>query len=308
MFRTEYGNFDGNSWEQLCQNAFKRKYEAEGYQQIPASPGDFGLEGYTSSTGKGFQCYCPDSHYERQELYRKQRDKITTDLKKLKTYEADLKRILGTTVLKWWVFVTPEYTQNELIAHARKKEDEVRSLSLSILSPEFRILIHDASNYEHEIQQITTSVFNKLSISIESEKKIPPIEEPEQYEANIERKSGIMLAHKSGHPNYQQSISRLCETTRKSFLESDIFFEKIEHMAPTVFARLSAIIQEFEKYVEEVSITWSGNPQDLTDKIRNNLYEAIDGELGQDLSSDTISKITRHMIARWTAICELDYG
>ena len=92
MFKTKYGAFDGTSWEELCQIIFKRRYEDELYQKIPASPGDFGLEGFTNRTGRGFQCYCPSTHYDKHELYEKQRDKITTDLNKLKFEATSLLR------------------------------------------------------------------------------------------------------------------------------------------------------------------------------------------------------------------------
>ena len=104
MFNSRFGPFDGSSWEALCQKIFKRKYHEDDYQPIPASPGDFGLEGFTLKTGWGFQCYCPDKHYERSELYEKQRDKITADLGKLKTYQTELLARTGCTQLTHWDF------------------------------------------------------------------------------------------------------------------------------------------------------------------------------------------------------------
>lgn len=80
MFNTKFGSFNGSTWEDLCQLVFKRKYDAVGYQQMKASPGNFGIEGFTIGTGLAFQCYCPDKHYERAELYENIRDKITQDL------------------------------------------------------------------------------------------------------------------------------------------------------------------------------------------------------------------------------------
>ncbi len=62
MIDTEYGKFDGDKWEKICQICFKRKYEEDCYIEIIASPGDFGIEGFTR-TGKAFQCYCPDFNY-----------------------------------------------------------------------------------------------------------------------------------------------------------------------------------------------------------------------------------------------------
>ena len=70
MFKTKYGPFNGDSWEDLCQQIFKNKFESEGYQEMKASPGDFGVEGFTKKTGVAFQCYCPDSLYTQDELYK----------------------------------------------------------------------------------------------------------------------------------------------------------------------------------------------------------------------------------------------
>lgn len=78
MFNRRFGHFDGGSWEALCQQICKRKYK-EDYQSIPTSPSDFGLEGFTLKTGWGSQCYFQKKHDEWLELYKKQRNKITTE-------------------------------------------------------------------------------------------------------------------------------------------------------------------------------------------------------------------------------------
>lgn len=65
MIETPIGQFTGTTWEAACQLAFKSKHGADGYQQIPASPGDYGIEGFTKHTGYAFQCYCPERLYEQ---------------------------------------------------------------------------------------------------------------------------------------------------------------------------------------------------------------------------------------------------
>src|SRR5690606_24929220 len=111
-----YGNFDGDSWEGFCQQCLKLKYEHDGYQEMPAWQGDLGIEGFTRS-GILFQCYCPDEDYNPDLLYEKQRDKITTDLKKLITYETQLVSYLGAAKVVKWIFLTPEYKNKELVRH-----------------------------------------------------------------------------------------------------------------------------------------------------------------------------------------------
>jgi len=130
MLQTKIGPFNGKTWEDLCQLVFKRKYDHLGYQQIVASLGDFGLEGFTLRSGLGFQCYCPEKHYEATELYNKQRDKITTDVGKLRIYATQIAACIGDVKIRDWHFVTPEVDRNALLAHARTKEDEVRAWNL----------------------------------------------------------------------------------------------------------------------------------------------------------------------------------
>jgi len=91
MFKTAYGVFNGNSWEDFCQQCFKIKYEKDGYQEMPATfKGDLGIEGYTRN-GILFQCYCPDMEYDPAKLYEAQRDKVTKDLGKILINEKELK-------------------------------------------------------------------------------------------------------------------------------------------------------------------------------------------------------------------------
>lgn len=82
MIKCKFGDFDGDSWEAFCQQCLILKFKNEGYQELYASNGDLGIEGFTR-TGIVFQCYCPDDDYDPQTLYEKQRNKITQDLNKL---------------------------------------------------------------------------------------------------------------------------------------------------------------------------------------------------------------------------------
>lgn len=53
MIKTEFGTFDGNKWESISQLCFKNNFREESYQEIKATPGDYGIEGFTR-TGKVF--------------------------------------------------------------------------------------------------------------------------------------------------------------------------------------------------------------------------------------------------------------
>ncbi|WP_082547982.1 hypothetical protein [Massilia sp. Root335] len=307
MFATAFGAFNGTSWENLCQLVFKRKYGVDGYQHIPVSPGDYGLEGYTSETGYGFQCYCPEKQYSRSELYEKQRNKITEDINKLRDNKDDLVDILGSVKIKNWVFVTPELASNALLRHARKKEKEVSAAKLPHVADDFRILLHDAEHYLLEIRQIQSTQGEALDFFSVSPKLEDLTDPPEEYEANLRRKSVARLEPKRGAPSYDRLLETLVGNTLKNFVEADNFLHGIEKSAPLLHARLIALINEYENEVREKAILWYGSAEELTSHVSNGLIARIVHDLQPAFNQTSASQVARHIMARWLAICQLDY-
>jgi len=306
VFHTAYGPFDGNSWERLCQLVFKRKFSDDGYIHIPATPGDYGLEGFTKTTGCGYQCYCPDKVYPAKDLYEKQRNKITTDLKKLLTNEADLLKILGPTKLRRWHLVTPTIAHNDLIKHAQTKEAEVRGWNLSILTSDFQVLVHDADHYATEIQDMQVAVGKALDFG-----GLPAVlselnDSSEVYEKNVMRKTRARLAHVAPD-KLEEKVIRLHTRTLREFLDHGAHLKQINDTAPTVHSRLARLINGYEADIGETCDTWVGTPQELTEKIRVGLTERIAKELAPAIDETGAAQIARLIVARWIAVCEVDY-
>lgn len=307
MFETKLGPFNGKTWEDLCQLVFKLKYGVEGYQHIQADPGDFGLEGFTIHTGIGFQCYCPEKHYGTKELYEKQRDKITEDIKKLKTYQVEIANRIGTTKLNEWFFVTPLVDRNALLAHVRLKEAEARTWNLPILGDGFVIQLRDADFYLKEINEVRA--LNGVALNFDSS---PPalaaLTGPQhEYEGNMLRKSELRLAPKAALPNITQLVNGLYSLTLKSFLEGDGMLRRIEQDAPTVYWRLIRLVNEYENQVLEKAATWVDTAEALTSHIRDGLSERIRSELSPSVDETTADQIARHIVARWLAVCQLNF-
>ena len=307
MFNTKFGPFNGSTWEGLCQQVFKHKYKADSYQQMPASPGDYGIEGYTVNTGWAFQCYCPEKHYERRELYEKQRDKITIDLRKLKDYQSDLQARLGTTKISRWVFVTPEIDQNALLKHARTKEIEVRGWNLPTLANDFTVLLHDGDDYIIEINAVRSASGEALIFDDAAPVLAALTGATEKYEQNVERKSRNRLAGKSMTKEFQERVQQLSQATIESFLEADGYLRRISSTSPTTYLKLVRLVNEYEREVIEKSATWSGTAEELTSQVRDGLVALVYAELGPLFDMTNSRKVARLMTARWLAVCELDY-
>lgn len=287
---------------------FKRKFSEAGYIHIPATPGDYGLEGFTKTTGSGFQCYCPEKVYPNKELYEKQRDKITKDLKKLQTNESDLKKIFGVTKLRRWYLVTPTIAHNDLLKHAQVKEAEVRGWNLSILEPDFEVLVHDGDHYATEIQEMQLALgkawdFGGLPTTL-------PLlgSSADTYQANVMRKTKARLQGRVAADKLDSRVTNLYQRTLREFLDHDSHFRRINEQAPPVHSRLVRLINGYEADVVEACDTWEGTPQELTDRIREGLTERIIKELAPSIDETGAAQIARLMISRWIAVCEVDYG
>lgn len=304
MIKTIYGNYDGNSWEEFCQVCLKLKFENEGYQELPAWQGDFGIEGFTR-TGKAFQCYCPDEDYEPQTLYEKQRDKITTDLKKLEKKEKDLKEYLGGILIQQWVFLTPMYKNKELVKHCQTKASEYRKNNLGILSKDFDVFIYDIDYFIAQIQTVTMMKNNKIEINIERDKS----QDINWKDTNITLVDNAITKHgKRIHecPNKEERVNKLTEFTIGYFLDEQQLVTKWKEAYPNDYEKFMRIVGDYEKTVEEMCIT---NTED-----NNTLYEKINRELKEKLKNSfsyleeiTLDKLTKGVMADWILRCPINF-
>lgn len=304
MIQTKYGSFNGDTWEDLCQQVFKAKYGEQNYQEMPASPGDFGIEGFIKNTGVAFQCYCPDNHYTQEELYIKQRDKITKDLGKLKKYESQINSRIGNSKIKEWVFLTPLITDNKLLRHSQTKETEVQKWNLSITSPSFKVVLKDADFYTQEIYTILQAKGSKLTFldALDNQEK-NDLNDQSDFEKNIRRKNKKRCVF-NGKVNFKKH-ERLNKITLKKWTDGEAFLIRIGKDASDIYAELIRVISQYENEVEEFCITWQGDAESLVSKIKQELGNRI-GEAIPRLGEAERYRIADEITSKWLALCPLD--
>ena len=301
MITTLYGVYNGSTWEDLCQKCFKLKYENDGYQEVEASPGDFGIEGFTR-TGIAFQCYCPDEDYTQDELYKKIRDKITKDLKKLKIYEKQLVTRLSGTRISTWLFFTPPTVKNEILSHIAEKKKEVLSWNLSIIASDFDIQFRDIDFLSTEINLIMAITGNKLTFPTEIPADNLLIwDKKDVYQQNINRKNSIRI----GIDN-QESINNLNTLTFEQLVNGDRKLKRILSLMPDLYYQLSVLFTSYELEVKEKSITWTGTPEELIMHLKNDI-ESLLKEDFTNLASSERRSLVNYLISKWIALCPLNF-
>jgi hypothetical protein len=142
--------WEGTEWQDYCLMLLHRRYADHTLQEVPDSHGgDLGIEAY-SLDGCAFQCYAAEEPLSVSALYERQRDKLTTDLGKLKKNAKDLKKILGDLEIAKYVFMVPRHESRYLLEHANTKAEEVRTWGLSFIAPDFRIMVVTDEDYAAE--------------------------------------------------------------------------------------------------------------------------------------------------------------
>jgi len=305
MFKTNYGEFTPDSWEETCQLAFKAAYKAENYQKMPDANGDLGIEGFTLNSGKAFQCYCPENDIKGQDLYEALRGKITKDILKLNKNCSELKKVLGDTKIKEWYLVTPKNADKNIFSHCRKKEKETLKKNLEIIENDFKIIIHEVEDYIQYFKFTKDGI--RFDPSIDDKEKKELITTENKYVENAKRKYTKV---------YNNDFSDLTELEKSVLTATDISidrylkgkktldFLRVNH--PRDYERFKRIISQLE---EEVTFDSLGTITDKKLFIKEQINTVEQKLLSQLNGFDTIMlrDLANQVVSRWLLECSLNF-
>lgn len=308
MFSTSFGSFNGAQWESMCQIIFKRKYMSVSYITIKASPGDFGLEGFTRD-GSAFQCYCPDFNLDARSLYEKQRDKITTDLKKLSDYENELVKLLGGTKIKKWILVTPRIGHLDLTIHCNKKRDEVKSWNLSIIDPDFDVLVYEIEDYAHEIGEYFSSTRQRFAIapSVEDtsdEKVIEWQNSSIDLIKNANEKNTVRISSLTNPGDLNKKVNDLTDLTARSYLNGESILRVWQSSQPENHQRFMELMASVESELREQCLLNEVDPNSFITKITTYMESKIKSAF-PFLDESTVVRLKQYAVSAWLFRCPL---
>ena len=307
------GQMNGDAWEDLCVRCYRMKYQGQHYVAIPAAhKGDAGVEGYTRN-GIVHQCYCPERSYSDNELYDHQRDKLSTDIKKLLENGSRMKT-LGIPTIHEWHFNIPEYKDSRILAHATAKQEEVLSeksknpSAFSHIADDFQVVIKIAEDLAPEISNIlrTTITNNRLNLAVQHTTSPDWTQCDSAKVENIRRKiKAVMHVDDDSDPALNKVIG----------LYVDYYISGMENMAnlrisfPEIYEDLYRLEQSFKN---EVSIRTLMNTdhsmnQSIFTTILSDFGEKLEKEFSTVFNQASISEIKQDLIASWLADCSMEF-
>jgi len=291
---------DGNMWEEYCQKLLRMRYED--YQEVPAQfGGDYGIEGFTRS-GIVFQCYCPDDDPSGRDLYAKQRDKITTDIKKL-VKNASAISALGAGTIMEWHFLTPCYNSRDLLSHCRTKESEVQSKNLETMQSGFTILLKDEDAYIPERQTYLGTSEHRIQPFGEE----PPLEELKKLltsdnEIVLNIKTKLMkLALVS-----DQRTDLITQSVR-GYIVGKYELQILDEKFPSTHASVVQLKSATESQLPMRMLSCSDNHGTILHKILQEYESKLRNDFSGSLSSALIARLSTEAISDWLGRCPLNF-
>lgn len=306
------GKLNGDTWENLCQSCYRIKYQDQHYTEIPAVyRGDAGIEGFTRN-GVVNQCYCPEKEFSDDELYKHQRDKMTTDIAKLlnKEYKDRLLK-LGVPVIHEWHFVIPYYKDSRIIQHAETKRQEVLKAKndnpsqYDYIADDFIIVIKQAEDFKFEITRtIRESLTDaKLNLAIREVKNIDWEKCDSEKTNNIKTKVQAVMNDIDEENAYFNEIVNM-------YIESYIKGMEIMRMLRVSYAAIYEDVYSLEQsYKKQVALkTGMNTNKSMNTTIFNDILDDFEKKLGDTcgyFNPASIIELKIDIISMWLADCSM---
>jgi len=297
MSSVSLGNFDGNSWQNYCEQMLRLKFSD--FQPVPATQGDFGIDGFRMTQGWIFQCYCPDDNAKKTN-YEACRDKISKDIKKLIDNHEKIFS-LGTGKFVRWLFLTPIWDDKRLLEHANNKKQEVLLAIPDFCTPDFCIQIESREYFLREENLILSSKPYKINFDDIDIQQISIEECPSAIRDNIKRK----LAKFNLPP---ERLEKLLSTQIAFFMKLQLEEKKLSREYPEIYQRLKSWTNTLRDDLEQQCLLNTENPIVFFKKTIDEYKNNIRSDFSDIFTEATITVLTDCVIAFWLGNCPLNFG
>ncbi len=293
----------GPEWQEqvACLCRIECALRGETYQPIPDKvQGDNGLEGI-STDGEGYQCYADQGSLSTPQRVTKQKDKIRTDLPKLKKYENYWATVFVTTKLKNWILVTPEVPDRAVVAYARKYAKKIRDMKLPFIDPAFEAFVVTDDHFQRAKDWRAKHGITPIDVQPDSvsQKDLDGLKS--DFVANTERKlKQVLPAH------LHATIPQKRYDYLKWYLEHQNVLDKVLAQDPELFERLKNFCAQQEEMVKFDSDVDHTAPHARLSSVRKSLADDLDRDF-KALGRATVNVVVRGSVASWLGNCPLEF-
>lgn len=306
------GYMNGDAWEDLCVKCYRIRYQNDNYTAIPAAQGgDAGIEGFTNK-GIVHQCYCPEREYTDNELYEHQRNKLTTDIEKLKKNANRLKALGVPTVIEWH-FNIPEYRDSRIIEHAERKRKEILKAKndnpsdYEHIAENFQIAIKTAEDFKPEISRIIRTSLSdvQLNLAIEHSSEADWSKCDSKKVANIRRKiKAIMLV-----ADDDEALNRVIGMYIDCYISGLEIMNNLRVNFPEIYEDIYRLEQSYKRDVSFKTLINTDKTMNRTlfESILDDFHSKLERDFSSRFTEASIGEIKHDLVASWLADCSLEF-
>ncbi|MBD9011450.1 MAG: hypothetical protein EGR24_03520 [Ruminococcus bromii] len=303
---------NGDAWEDLCVKCYRIRYQNDNYTAIPAAQGgDAGIEGFTNK-GIVHQCYCPEREYTDNELYEHQRNKLTTDIEKLKKNANRLKALGVPTVIEWH-FNIPEYRDSRIIEHAERKRKEILKAKndnpsdYEHIAENFQIAIKTAEDFKPEISRIIRTSLSdvQLNLAIEHSSEADWSKCDSKKVANIRRKiKAIMLV-----ADDDEALNRVIGMYVDCYISGLEIMNNLRVNFPEIYEDIYRLEQSYKRDVSFKTLINTDKTMNRTlfESILDDFHSKLERDFSSRFTEASIGEIKHDLVASWLADCSLEF-
>jgi hypothetical protein len=314
-------HLDGDSWENICQDCYRLRYQSEHYQKIEAThDGDTGIEGFTKS-GVVFQSYCPEREYDAQMLYEHLRDKVTKDIGKLiKEKNIKKQKQLGVSTIKEWHFVTPKCSDSRLLNHLQRQrkrvlefkeaceqsDDKDKKELCNHIHEDFDVILKIADDFKPELYSLARNRYLDLGFDFSRDhSRVIDFSTCESEKVkNVTRKIKAIM-------NSEEEIrtGRMVNFYMSSYLSGIEILETLRENFPEIHIDLIKLRDSYKnKAMSKTNMNPSSSAnysvfQTVVDEFENQ----IKNEFENVITTSSIAEICQDIIAGWLADCTMEF-
>jgi hypothetical protein len=294
-------------WEDHIQRLLKKRYAKPtgSYQHIaPETHGDCGLEGFAHD-GTAYQCYSAQDWTTSAQLLTKQKNKLTKDIGKFISKEAELLTILGDIKIAIWNFVLPYWNNKDLLKHAREKQTEVRERKLRHATQDFRISVITGEEFEVEERQLANLDMYQFDVPapatapasitswMEGKKNLKLV-------ANLSRKATIIGSGKSDTQR-NKFLNRMVE----NYIGGIIVLGKLQRELPEVYEKVIERKLDREDDLEMESYSTTLVPAEFFASTLKQYKTDLTSVAG--ISPRVANVLAREAVSDWLLRCPMEF-
>ncbi|MEA1013897.1 hypothetical protein [Sphingosinicella sp. LY1275] len=296
--------WQGEDWEQFCFGLLQDRHGAVHVQRVPSKhKGDYGLDYYCRKEATAYQCYAVQEPVDVATRAKKQKNKITEDLKKFQENGSAISAIFGGVSVETWTLLVPLHDSADVNAHLGLKGKQVREACLPHVAGNFEANINDMGAFNSDLLSIRLANLQKIDLPLVPASDVE-IKEFEKSEGALVENLSTKLLKRCFAGGFDYTGKK--ERYVAKFIERENVLDRLRSDSPHIYEAIKKAIDRRTEQLEMI-----GNPSDESaSAIFKIAFQELVAEIEHGLpaltraSADAIALGT---LSDWLMRCPLDF-